>query len=57
MLPTRLAPQTFTIQREISGVFFETRCMPQRDPDGRISGMIALSIDITDRQAAARQAG
>ncbi len=50
-----LAGETFTVQREISGVFFETRCMPQRDPDGRISGMIALSIDNTDRQAAARE--
>jgi two-component system cell cycle sensor histidine kinase/response regulator CckA len=50
-----LAGETFTVQREVSGVFFETRCMPQRNPDGRISGMIALAIDITDRQAAARE--
>jgi two-component system cell cycle sensor histidine kinase/response regulator CckA len=50
-----LAGETFTIQREINGVFFETRCMPQRGADGRIAGMIALAIDITDRQAAARE--
>jgi two-component system cell cycle sensor histidine kinase/response regulator CckA len=50
-----LAGETFTVQREMGGAFFETRCMPQRDPDGRITGMIALSIDITDRQAAARE--
>ncbi len=50
-----LAGETFTVQRELSGVFFETRCMPQRGADGLISGMIGLSIDISDRLAVARE--
>jgi len=50
-----LAGETFTVQREINGTVFETRCMPQREPDGRITGMIGLSIDINDRMVAARE--
>jgi len=49
--------ETFTVQREINGVFFEMRCMPQRDADGVVAGMIAVAIDITDRQAVARERG
>jgi two-component system cell cycle sensor histidine kinase/response regulator CckA len=50
-----LAGETFTVQREINGVMFETRCTPQRDAEGRITGMIGLSIDISDRLAVARE--
>ena len=50
-----LAGESFTVQREINGVVFEARCMPQREPDGRISGMIGLAIDISDRMAVARE--
>ncbi len=50
-----LAGETFSTQREISGVIFETRYIPQRDPDGRTAGMIALSIEVTDRLTAARE--
>ena len=50
-----LAGEAFTIQREINGVVFEGRCMPQREADGSISGMIGIAIDVTDRVAAARE--
>jgi len=50
-----LAGETFTAQREINGVFFETRYIPQRQADGGIAGMIALSIEVTDRLTAARE--
>jgi two-component system cell cycle sensor histidine kinase/response regulator CckA len=50
-----LAGETFTVQREMNGAVFETRCMPQREPDGRIFGMIGLAIDISDRLAVARE--
>jgi two-component system cell cycle sensor histidine kinase/response regulator CckA len=50
-----LAGETFTTQREINGSVFETRCTPQREPDGRIGGMIGLAIDISDRLAVARE--
>ncbi len=50
-----LAGESFTAQREMNGAMFETRCMPQREPDGRISGMIGLAIDISDRLAVARE--
>ncbi len=50
-----LAGETFTVQREINGGIFEARCMPQRDSEGRITGMIGVSIDVTDRVAAVRE--
>jgi PAS domain S-box-containing protein len=50
-----LAGETFTVQREINGVMFETRCMPQREADGSIAGMIGLSFNISERVAAARE--
>jgi signal transduction histidine kinase/CheY-like chemotaxis protein len=50
-----LAGETFTVQRELHGAVFETRLMPQREADGRIAGVIGLSIDISDRLAVARE--
>jgi two-component system cell cycle sensor histidine kinase/response regulator CckA len=50
-----LAGETFTTQRELNGAVFETRLMPQREADGRITGVIGLSIDISDRLAVARE--
>jgi two-component system cell cycle sensor histidine kinase/response regulator CckA len=50
-----LAGESLAIQREINGVIFEGRCMPQREADGRITGMIGITIDVTDRVAAARE--
>lgn len=50
-----LTGETFTVQRELNGVVFETRLMPQREANGRIAGMIGLAIDISDRLAIARE--
>ncbi|HEX7630536.1 MAG TPA: PAS domain S-box protein, partial [Lacunisphaera sp.] len=50
-----LAGETFTSQREINGTVLETRCMPKREPDGRIVGVIGIAIDVTDRLAVARE--
>ncbi len=50
-----LAGEMFTVQRELAGATFEVRCMPHREPDGRITGMIGLAIDISDRVAVARE--
>jgi two-component system, cell cycle sensor histidine kinase and response regulator CckA len=48
------AGETFTSQREVNGVIFELRGTPLREADGRISGVIGVALDITERAAAAR---
>jgi two-component system cell cycle sensor histidine kinase/response regulator CckA len=50
-----LAGETVTNQHEVSGVTFEARTLPVREPDGRISGLIGVAINITDRAAVARE--
>lgn len=50
-----LAGETFTSQREYNGATFELRGTPLREADGRISGMIGIALDITERAAAARE--
>ena len=49
-----LAGETFLSQREFSGATFELRGVPRREPDGRISGLIGVALDITERTQAAR---
>ena len=48
-----LAGETFTSQREYHGAVFELRGTPQRESDGRISGVIGVALDITARVRAA----
>ncbi len=50
-----LAGETVTNQHEISGATFEAHTFPVREPDGRISGLIGVAINITDRVAAAQE--
>ncbi|MDB6114187.1 MAG: sensor histidine kinase response regulator [Lacunisphaera sp.] len=50
-----LAGETFMSQREMNDAVFELRCTPLREPDGRISGLIGIALDITARVSAARE--
>jgi PAS domain S-box-containing protein len=50
-----LAGETFTSQREYNGAVFELRGTPLREADGRISGVIGIALDITERVAAGRE--
>ena len=50
-----LAGESFTSQHEFNGAFFELRGAPLREADGRITGMIGIALDISERAAAARE--
>jgi len=46
--------EEFSTIDELGGRTFETRLKPLRDRDGRVSGMIGVAVDVTDRVRAER---
>ncbi len=47
-----LAGEEFRAEVEIGGRFWSNRYVPQRDENGNVSGVIGVSIDITERKQA-----
>ncbi len=47
-----LAGEHQAVQREMAGRVFESQYTPVRDTDGRVSGVIAIAFDITERKRA-----
>lgn len=51
-----LAGETFRVLEEpISGVFFDTWYMPQRDENDKLAGVLGLSVDATERVVSEQQ--
>ncbi|MFH2202654.1 MAG: ATP-binding protein [Elusimicrobiota bacterium] len=50
-----LAGESFTLQVSEAGRVFDTHFTPQRLRDGRVSGMIGVAVDVTERVQAQRE--
>ena len=50
-----LGGAAFTSQRTVEGAVFEVRNTPLREPDGSVSGMIGIAVDVSARVRAAEE--
>jgi PAS domain S-box-containing protein len=50
-----LAGEVFAAQRELNGAVFETHYTPIRDAGGKVSGMIGIGFEITERGKSRRE--
>jgi len=50
-----LAGEEFHVTLRLGNLWYQTYLLPQRDPQGRVTGVLGISYDITDLQDAAQR--
>jgi PAS domain S-box-containing protein len=50
-----LAGESFTVVGDIRGVTFEVHYSPMRGPDGEVTGVLGVALDVTERARATRE--